>query len=208
MALDLLPHHQALLAASAITDPVAAARGYRSAAHADDLRPFGFGASQRRPGLLIPIRGVDGPVVTHQLRPDRPRLNDAGKPVKYETPRGGRLVLDVPPSVRPHLGDPAVELWITEGARKVDSAVSNGIPCVVGLMGVWGFRGTNAFGGKTELADWSAVALNGRDVFVAFDSDVMTKAGVRGAIDALAAFLDRKGARVRYVLLPDGRDGI
>ena len=200
----LHPHHQKLLADSAISNVVASTRGYRSIANPDELRPLGFGATQRRPGLLIPIRGVDGLVATHQLRPDTPRLNDDGKTIKYETPAGGRLVLDVPPPARPHLPNPKVDLWITEGARKVDSGISNGIPCIVGLMGVWGFRGTNLFGGKTELADWSAVALNDRKVFVAFDSDVMTKESVRGAIDALAAFLHRKGGTVRYVLLPAG----
>jgi hypothetical protein len=95
-----------------------------------------------------------------------------------------------------------IPLWITEGARKVDAAVSHGLNCI-GVNGVWGWRGTNARGGKTALPDWEVVALNGRDVIIAFDSDVMSKATVQGAVERLSAFLRARGARVRFALLPD-----
>ena len=37
------------------------------------------------------------------------------------------------------------------------------------------------------MPDWEAIALNGRDCIIAFDSDCMTKPEVRGALDRLAA---------------------
>lgn len=199
----LFDEHAALLAASAISVDVARERGYRSVDTKTNLEAHGFSPAQRRvPGLLVPIHGVsDGPAL-YQYRPDAPRLTDAGRTVKYETPTGSRLVLDVPPRARLRLGDPSVPLWITEGARKADAAVSAGL-CCVALLGVWGWRGTNGDGGKTVLPDWHEVALNGRPVFVCFDSDVTTKDAVRKAMRGLVGFLESKGATVQVVYLPD-----
>jgi AAA domain/Domain of unknown function (DUF3854)/Bacterial regulatory protein, arsR family len=201
----LLPHHQALLDASAISAAVATARGYRSVTDPAELRSLGLATYQRRAGLLIPIWDVAGNNGTFQLRPDSPRVSD-GKPVKYESPEGGRMVLDVPPSVRSKLRDPKVPLWITEGARKADSAVSAGL-CCIAISGVFGWRGRGEDGGKTALADWESVALNDRSVLLTFDSDVTTKREVRLALGRLSGFLKSRGARVQYVVLPQGEDG-
>lgn len=201
---DLSPFHRRLLDDSAISERVAISRGYRTVTSADELRALGFADYQSKvPGLLIPISDAFGQDGHYQFRSDMPRLNAAGKPIKYETPVSSRLVLDVPPSVRPLLADPAIPLWITEGARKVDAAISYGL-CCIGVPGVWGWRGTNALGGKMALPDWEAIALNGRDVVVAFDSDVMTKASVRSALERLAAFLRAQKANVRFAILPEG----
>lgn len=203
----LLPKHAALLEASAVVPEVAAARGYRSIQHKVALETLGFAAFQRNvPGLLIPVHGVDGELKTYQYRPDAPRVGADGRVIKYETPAGSRLVLDVPPPVRGQLRDPNVPLFVTEGARKADAAVSAGLACVA-LLGVWGWRGTNDEGGKTALADWENVALNGRDVFLAFDSDVIANCAVYAALARLKSFLEARGARVRVVYLPAGPNG-
>ncbi len=173
----LFEHHQALLDASAIDPTVAAERGYVSVDTKARLAKLGFSpAQQRPPGLLVPIHGTAGGVVAHQFRPDDPRQTKAGKVVKYETPSGSSLVLDVPPRVRPALADPTVDLWVTEGARKADAAVSAGLACI-SLAGVWSWRGTNGSGGKTALADWHDIALNDRQVYVCFDNDIMVRTG-------------------------------
>ena len=128
--LNLLPHHAKLLADSAISCDVAKARGYRSVNKKVELEEQGFGVKQRRvPGLLLPVHSVTGEIVLHQFRPDEPRRNAEGKPIKYETPSGARMALDVPPAARKHLGNPDRPLFITEGIRKADSAVSHGICC-------------------------------------------------------------------------------
>jgi hypothetical protein len=203
---DLLPQHEALLRGSAISDGVAEARGYRSVEQKARLTELGFSQAQARvPALLSPIFGVHGDIVLYQLRPDAPRIRD-GKAVKYETPVGARMALDVPPACRAGLADPRIPLFVTEGVRKADAAASAGL-CCVALLGVWNFRGTNETGGSTALADWESIALRERVVHIVFDSDVMTKAAVHGALARLKAFLEGRGASVLLVYLPSGEGG-
>src|SRR5688500_2146540 len=105
---NLLPHHQALITASAIASEVAEARGYRSVTDPAELRELVYADYQIRvPGLLVPIRDAFGQNGHYQYRPDTPRCNEAGKPIKYETPEHSRPVLDVSFAVLPHLGDPS-----------------------------------------------------------------------------------------------------
>ena len=132
-------------------------------------------------------------------------MSPKGKPVKYETPGGSRMVMDVPPRIRPHLPDPKVPLWVTEGIRKADAAVSAGL-CCVALLGVQNWKGTNTLGGKTALPEWADIALNGRRVYVAYDSDVMTNPKVHSALADIGGYLAYKGADVRYCYLPADAD--
>jgi hypothetical protein len=206
--LTLSEAHLARVQESGISPEVAQARGYRTVYTPDDLTALGFSEKQSRlvPALLIPVHGVDGgEPVGYQIRPDKPRKLGE-REVKYETPKGQALRLDVPPVVQPRLGDPASALWVTEGARKADAAVSNGLDCV-DLAGVWSWRGTNDLGGRLELADFDRVAWNGRDVYLAFDSDVMMKRQVRQALHRLSSALERRSARVHIVVLPSGPHG-
>src|SRR5215467_1524760 len=160
----LLPQHQALLAASGIMPEIAGARGYRSAEFADELAGEGFTEYQRRPpGLLLPVHDVSGRIAFCQFRPDDPRTKDGGKAIKYETPKGARMVLDVPPGIRENLRDITIPLFITEGIRKADSAVSYGYTCI-DLLGVDAWRGKSESGGKAVLADWESIAVNDREV--------------------------------------------
>jgi hypothetical protein len=203
----LAPRHREKLRASAIAPAVAEARGYRSAASKAELRRLGFSDTQCRvPALVIPVWDVFGEVANYQIRPDEPRIGDRGKPVKYELPRGSTMLLDAHPALKARLADPSVPLWITEGIPKSDAAVSAGL-CCLALLGVWNWRGTNGLGGKTALPEWEAIAVNGRRVYLAFDSDAMTKPGVYFALERLGAFLARRGADVAYVYLPAGPGG-
>jgi hypothetical protein len=205
--LNLLPHHLELLERSAISPDVARARGYRSVTTRLELRGLGFSQRQARvPALLVPIRGVAGDVVLYQARPDEPRIA-GGKPLKYETPAGAHMAVDVPPQVRPWLTDPARPLFITEGARKADAAVSRGLAAIA-LLGVWSWRGTGPQGGKAALSDWEAIALKGRRVYLAFDSDVTEKRAVRCALARLKSFLEGRGADVRVIYLEPGDGGV
>ena len=157
---QLLSHHAELVSASAISDEVARARCYRTVSIKAELKKLGFGEAQRRtPALLIPVWSVIGEIATYQIRPDEPRIKD-GKPLKYETLAGARMRLDVPPAARPLLTDPSIPLFITEGARKADAAVSHRL-CCIALLGVWNFRGKNEHGGFTALADWESIAQHG-----------------------------------------------
>jgi hypothetical protein len=199
-------NHADALRKSAIDPAVAAERGYVSVDTKRRLDSAGFKHYQQRtPGLLIPVHDTSGAVAQHQYRPDRPRENGNGKPVKYETPGGSRMVMDVPPRIRPQLADPKVALWVTEGVKKADSAVSAGL-CCIALLGVWNWKGTNTLGGKTALPAWHDIALNGRRVYVAYDSDVMTNPKVHAALTDIGGYLTYKGADVRFAYLPAGGD--
>lgn len=199
-------HRSELETGSAISPEILEERGYRTITNPDDLPPA-FAGYQRRSGLLVPIRDTTGEIAAYQLKADDPRTGTNGKPLKYETATGGRQCLDVPARSLPYLGNPSIPLWITEGAKKVDSGLSHGVRSIVGLQGVYGFRYTNQHGGKVAIPDFESIALNGREVILAFDSDVTTKPSVRDALDRLSGLLKQRRAKVRYLILPDLADG-
>ncbi len=204
--LAILPQHARLLGESAISPEVARERGYVTADTKKQLDRLGFaGYQQLVPALVVPVRDVTGAIATYQLRADHPRVTKAGKAVKYETRAKSRMVIDAPPRIRAKLGDPAVPLWITEGARKADAAVSADL-CCIALLGVWNWRGSNSVGATLALGDWESIALKDRRVYIAFDSDVMTKRDVRAALSRFGAFLASRRAEVRYVHLPQDGD--
>jgi hypothetical protein len=194
---SLLPQHRALLDASAISEEVVRARGYRTVTEKRELDGI-FGPVQRRaPGLLIPLRDVYGEQRSYQLRPDEPRIGGDGKAIKYEMPRGLKMMIDCPPATLEHIRNPRVMLWITEGVRKVDALVSVGLRGIA-LLGVDCWRGTNEMGGKTTLEDWFGVALNdGRRVVICLDSDAFQKPSLHRATEILGRWLETRGAELR-----------
>jgi Domain of unknown function (DUF3854) len=205
----LLPQHlEQLTQRSGIASEVITARQYRSIAGPETystLKPLGFSRLQARqtPGMLIPVWSTDGHVspILYVYRPDEPRPGKNGRPCKYELPNGAGLRLDCPPRCRPMLQDPSIILWLTEGQKKGDALASHGV-CVVDLLSVWAFKGKNPFGATTFLNDWDYIALQGREVRIVFDSDVMVNPWVRKALDRLKEHLQRKGAHVTAVYLP------
>lgn len=199
-------HHEMLAIQSGLSERVIQARGYETIDTKAKLKSLGFSDRQSRvPALLIPILDVHGNIALYHCRPDQPRM-EKGKPRKYEFPRGARMALDISPTTRSLIGDPSIPLWITEGAKKGDALVSQGC-CAIAVIGVWNWRGTNGEGGKTALPDWESVALNGRTVYLVFDSDVMTKKEVYAALSRLKDFLKNRGASVLVVYLPSGPSG-
>lgn len=199
--------HRDMLIGSAIHTDVAAARGYRTITTKADLARLGFAGSQRMtPTLLVPLWDAHRQPSLYHHRPDSPRIGKTGKSVKYEFPAGARMIVDVHPFIRNEIRNPNIPLFITEGAKKADAAISAGL-CCVGLIGVWNFRGTNEFEGKTALTCWESIALNGRDVYICYDSDVMLKRSVHDALSRLGGFLEHRGANVAYIYLPHGASG-
>jgi len=203
----LLPHHfEQLTQGSGIAPEVIRGRGYCSIVPPEGytvLKQLGFARAQAKltPGLLIPILDIDGQPVLYQYKPDEPRLDSKGKPIKYETPRGARMRLDCAADQRESLGNPGIPLWVTEGIKKLDALRTHDL-CAIGILGTSNWRGSNVDGGKVALPDWERVALNDRDVYIVFDSDVITKPQVQGALRRLRGFLAQRGARPVTVLLP------
>ncbi len=184
-------HKKMLVEDSGIAPEIVKARGYETVTTKTELSRLGFTKIQQScPALKIPIYGPDGEIAFVQIRPDDPRYRD-GKRIKYEMPRGVRMTFDVHPFARDKLGDPSTPLFITEGIKKCDALVTQGL-CAIGLLGVWNWRGTNIRGGKTVLENWDLVALNDREVFLVFDSDVSLKPEVRAAMLRLKNFLESR----------------
>jgi hypothetical protein len=212
-------HRHILAIESGISEAIIQARGYRTITDAAELRELGFTPAQcRPPGLLLPLWTTDGQNGCYIFRPDNPRVAEDRKGgklpdgtykqrvIKYEQPKGESVRVDCPPACQPQLADPTVPLFITEGQKKADALASREA-CAIALTGVWNFKGRNEFGGTTFLADFDHIALDGRLVYLVFDSDVLTKPPVRQAMDRFTEHLKRKGADVQVVYLPpvDGR---
>jgi hypothetical protein len=177
---------------------VIAARGYFSEEVKANLARLGFSGSQRQtPCLVIPVWNLDGRIVLHQLRPDTPRTQ-GGRLRKYEVPFRSRLVIDVPPTIRTKVSDHREPLFVTEGVRKADAAVTKGLNCV-SLIGVWGWKNQEPF--------WDRVPLIGRSVFIAFDSDVAINHSVWSAAIHLKQFLEARQAEVQFLILPAAPNG-
>jgi hypothetical protein len=133
--MGVFDQHAAKLKSSAVSVEVAKERGYVSAAEKKMLQRYGFSGAQRDvlnlcdAVLVIPLHNVQGEWVGAQMRPDVPRAKN-GKTLKYESPFGLKMLIDVPPRVRPHLGDPTRALFITEGPLKSDAMVSAGLDAI------------------------------------------------------------------------------
>ena len=135
-------------------------------------------------------------------RPDHPQPDAQGHVHKYLLPKEAGVRIDCPPRCQAWITDPARPLWITEGQKKADSLASHGA-AVVDVLGVYGFKGKNPFGGVTVLADLDYIAFNaGREVRIVYDSDVMVNPKVRAALERLTEIVQRRGSVVRAVYLP------
>ena len=62
-------------------------------------------------------------------------------------------------------------------------------------------------GNQSRSLTGDSIDLSNRQVFICFDSDVMTKESVNLALAGLSLFLAQQGARVRAVFLPEGDGG-
>ena len=204
---SLNPSHLARLRASNISDAVITQRGYYSANSPDELLALDFKPYQATcPALVIPQFNPLGTLYGYQIRPDTPRTTSPGKSVKYEFPQGYKPGLDCPPATTNALKDRTVPLFFTEGSLKADAAVAAGLICVA-VPGVWGFRSTNTSGGKLVIPDLQEIALNERDVYIAFDSDAPQKTQVSNALGALRQALDARGAKVKVIYIPPAPSG-
>lgn len=211
MLSTLHPHHAAeILTESAISEEVAAARGYRTLtgtpAERDELEALGFKGfvydrDDAYPALLIPMHNTRGEQVGAQLKTATPRVrrktNGDVVPIKYESPTGAPLVVDVPEFTRSQLTNLGTPLWITEGMKKTDALTTNGL-AALGLTGVFNWRSKLG-----ALGDWEDIPLKERVVVLCFDADASTNRNVQLAMGRLGAWLKSRGAaKVHYVVVP------
>jgi hypothetical protein len=227
---DLLPQHLDDLGRSGLRADAIAASGVYSLCDPDSIRELlgGYldGVTARNFGacLAFPFFDPAGEPMTwgrrepngHQhtlpyvrMKPDRPRMR-AGKPVKYESPKGSTNRVYVPPPVGPLLTDPAVELLVVEGEKKALASTQDGFP-TIGLSGVWNWMKRRAknpetgqgVGPRALIDDFERIAAEGRRMTLVFDSDLKDKPEVELARWCFAEALRTRGVVVRVVDLPD-----
>jgi len=214
--LALSEHHRAHLHGSAISDEVIGARGYVSIApgaiadwrriagpiHSDKLLRTVLHAG----ALAFPLfRCGEQQPYTWVLRPDRPRTNAEGKPIKYEYPAKEKNILDVLPLYQPAATNPEIDLWLTEGTKKADSLASafGNTILPVNENGVWGWRSQGRM-----IDDFTRFIWEGRRVVIAPDGDVRHNKHVYQAIQRSAKALLAQGVReVLIWLVPQAKDG-
>lgn len=160
-----------------------------------------------RPGILIPYFDSTG-----RALPDmrRIRFTDGALP-KYGQPRGVAPRLYLPPLAEPRWSAIATEpeptakaprtpVVLVEGEFKAIAVSRLGVPCAA-LGGVWSWQSKKQ--GRDVIPDLRALEPAGRDVFLAFDSDVARNPEVARARDFLSAALVNCSARVYWIEVPD-----
>lgn len=174
----IAPAHMSMLTGSAVTTPVIEASGIET----------------RDGGLYFPWSDGNGPVVW-QARPDNPREDEKGKPVKYEFAKGSRV-----PFNRLRDGDDYTRVILAEGTKQQYAVLSHAPAdfAVYGMSGCWGFKHADL-----SIAD-------GRDIFLLLDADMETNVDVWAAAEELTKLLRRSGAKsVHYVATSGtGKQGV
>ncbi len=201
----LNPHHEKQLKESGLSDETILEAGIYSESQPVKIRSL-LKCSERMAKslgacLVIPFHDLDGRNGYARVRPDKPRTFD-GKPNKYESPKGEPNQIYIPPGMADKLTT-KFDLIITEGEKKALKAKQEGFPSI-GLVGVFGWkkRSEAALLPTLERIDWS-----GRNVFIAFDSDIREKPQVQQAESWLCHHLAMRGAIVKVVRFPDGEPG-
>ncbi len=201
-------HSRVLVEGSGISGTVLDRYCVRTVQRGREL-PRGFSPRQRSraPGMLFEVVRPNGEI-GYSFRPDRPDHKNPGH--KYEQPCkapgtvGNFLgVYETSPGL---LGDPSVPLCFVEGHKKALSMVSayeaQGRDfVVVAISGVWNWLSNG------PIPDIEGLALEGRECWVVFDSDMLTKPEVGRAAGRLSEYLLGRGGKVRVTYLhhlPDG----
>lgn len=163
--------------------------------------------------LAIPFRTMAGmPTQYVRLKPDHPRKDKEGKPIKYESPQGVGNLAYFPPLTRSILFKTERPLIITEGEKKAAKADQEGFGCI-GLVGVYGWqkkremKDGHTSGSRELIDDLDGVFWTGREVYICYDSDAATNSNVLRAEMHLVSALNRRGAITRAVRIPSDVNG-
>lgn len=222
------PHLEMLAVKSAISLEVIMQNGAYSLTDEGEageqaLAKLGFPVHQiksmcPRPGLVLPCHGVfGGKPNLFVYRPDNPpefedkRVTKGNgeykrNVIKYVWPKDTPAALYVPPAAYLRLNDLKMPLYWTEGQKKTDSLVSQGL-CAIGLPnGVWGWKSSSV------KVDIDGIPLKDRDHVILFDHDAATNPNVGEALERFAAQLRRRygNHKVTVGIVPalDGPHGL
>ncbi len=156
--------------------------------------------------LEFPYHHLNGssPFSRYRLYP--PIVGPDGRARKYQQIAGTESRLYIPRSVTlEHLQDTTLPIMICEGEKKTLAACQSNLGPAVGVGGVWNWVRE----GGRPISDLDLLKLQGRDCLICFDSDIYQaeKATARQGAYALAKELEMRGARVEFVIFPDGPNG-
>ena len=203
-------HRRTLEVGSAILHEVLDENPARTVTHGRDL-PEGFSKRQRRrgPGILFSFTRPDG-TTGYSFRPDEPDPKRPGH--KYEQPckalGAPGNVLGIPAGMRHLVDDTSVPVFFVEGIKKmlaVESAarIAGTVVLVVCISGVWNWLAK----GGNPIADLLAIPVEGREVYIGFDSDVFRNPDVGDAARRFHIHLEGRGATVYLSYLGDRPSG-
>lgn len=158
--------------------------------------------------LVFPFRAADGADTKFaRTKPDFPRTNMDGKPVRYESPIKQQNRAYFPPGFAAAFAT-SPQIIITEGEKKTLAAWQAGF-CCIGLIGVWGFQKRRfrddrgkSFGPRQLIPDLQSLDWKGKQVIIAFDSDAAERHDLQIAEFRLAEMLNDKGCTVRVARIP------
>ena len=196
----LAPAHRADLEKSGISDALRMEQGIRSVPPSDFDRLLGFRVPASVTSLmLLPYPDPAGGYVDlFQVKLFPPLVNVAGHPTKYLQPRRSRPSLYFVRRVPPLVMDPAIPLYLCEGAKKALAGAQLGLAAV----GFAGIHGWHTRGSRHLLADFARFPLAGRTVEHVPDGDVATNPAVEAGAADFGEALEAAGACPRIVLLP------
>ncbi len=156
-------------------------------------------------GYLLPYPDIDGKLtdywrVRYTEDVKGPFGSTKSKPLRYTGPRDElpRFYFPIGVDWRGLAKDATEPVVITEGEKKAIKACKCGLP-TISVPGVWAWRSKKK--GIAAIPDFDLIDWEGRKVYLAFDSDLMTNPQVIAALNALAHELTMRGARVviKYV---------
>jgi hypothetical protein len=93
-------------------------------------------------------------------------------------------------------------LYFTEGEKKAAKAVQEGLTCI-GLGGLWNWVEKATGEGIEELG---TIAWPDREAIIVPDSDIWTRPDLQKAVYAFGKELEKRGARVSIIVIPQARD--
>ena len=195
---------------SAITPDILDSSGVHTITDGHQL-PRGFSKRQREraPGVLYEVSRPKSSETAWVFRPDDPDPDNPG--LKYEAPckklGGPGNVLYVHPSQRHLIDDTSTPVIFVEGIKKalaiITAARAAGVEVlVVGILGVWNWKSNGE-----PISDMFDIPVEGRDVGITYDADMLTNPIVQGACKGLAEFQIDRGATVQVAFLPSATKG-
>lgn len=211
------PKHRAALYARGLTDGRIAADGFFTASGAPVRELLGWQLSYTSwgSGICLPYHDLEGNETGFvRFRPDHPRDDERGRPIKYENPASGGIRPFIPVGFSEVIVSAPAFAIIVEGEFKASAAVQHGVPAI-GLPGVtccFNSRpmGTHGpVGKKNTLPELARLVKKFKSStwVLAFDSDQSIKRDVRRAQWDLARLVAAAGVSVKIVRLPHPEGG-